>query len=198
MYILWYSPPFCFYYFELKSWLYREWRRTQWWSTLLCQTQTVVEVWFKWISQIVKYLNWSCFSAVDVAAAAAAVVTPSSERLFEIFRENEYDSSTPEIIYCTALFLQFYVLWNACTVENTFGPLLSICLLTYFYPHCCRVLIWVKDAQESKATTYLFLNPILNFGLRCLVYIQVRFVQRQGKKRLCTYKMVLADMAEIE
>ena len=37
-----------------------------------------------------------------------------------------------------------------------------------------------------------------NFGLRCLVYIQVRFVQRQGKKRLCTYKMVLADMAEIE
>ena len=61
MYILWYSPPFCFYYFELKSWLYREWRRTQWWSTLLCQTQTVVEVWFKWISQIVKCLNWSCF-----------------------------------------------------------------------------------------------------------------------------------------
>ena len=100
--------PFCFYHFELKSWLYREWRRrTQWWSTLLCQTQTVVEVWFKWISQIVKYLNWSCFSAVDVAAAAAAVVTPSSERLFEIFRENEYDSSTPEIIYCAALFCNF-------------------------------------------------------------------------------------------
>lgn len=95
-------------------------------------------------------------------------------------------------------FLQFYVSWNACTVENTFGSLLSICWLTNFYLHCCRVLIWVKDAQESKATTYLFLNPILNFGLRCLVYIQVRFVQRQGKKRLCTYKMVLADMAEIE
>ena len=93
-------------------------------------------------------------------------------------------------------FLQFYVSWNACTVENTFGSLLSICWLTNFYLHCCRVLIWVKDAQESKATTtYLPIFKYLAWSAPFVTSYEV--VRKLGSFRLTAPAAVLGHLGAI-